>query len=312
MRVVVIGGTGHVGTYLVPRLVAEGYEVSCITRNLRTAYHPDPLWAKVNMVMLDRTASEQKGDFAGEIRRLQPDIVIDMICFTEASARMMVEGLKGRISHYLHCGSMWVHGYGVELPVEEDDEKFPLCEYGHQKLAIERYLLHEAARGNFPATVLHPGHIVGEGWAPVNPAGNLNRDVFKKLAHGEELLLPDHGLHTLHHVHADDVAQAFMNSIQSRENALGQAFHVLSPKALTMRGYAEKAASWYGRKANLQFLPWKEWKETVSSEDASITWDHLIHSMNGSIEKAKRLIRYSPRYTSLQAIHESVSKWINL
>jgi uncharacterized protein YbjT (DUF2867 family) len=27
MRVVVIGGTGHVGTYLVPRLVARGHEV---------------------------------------------------------------------------------------------------------------------------------------------------------------------------------------------------------------------------------------------------------------------------------------------
>jgi nucleoside-diphosphate-sugar epimerase len=27
MRIVVIGGTGHVGTYLVPRLVMAGHEV---------------------------------------------------------------------------------------------------------------------------------------------------------------------------------------------------------------------------------------------------------------------------------------------
>ncbi len=32
MRVVIIGGTGHVGTYLVPRLVQAGYEVINISR----------------------------------------------------------------------------------------------------------------------------------------------------------------------------------------------------------------------------------------------------------------------------------------
>ena len=181
MHVVIIGGTGHVGTYLVPRLVTEGYTVTVISRNKRKAYQPDPLWSTVNMVVLDREQLEQDGSFADEVRKLQPDIVIDMICFTEESARMMVAGLAGNISHYLQCGSMWVHGYGVELPVEETDEKIPLCDYGQQKLAIEQYLLKVAAAEKFPATVLHPGHIVGKGWAPVNPAGNLNMDVFKKL-----------------------------------------------------------------------------------------------------------------------------------
>ena len=32
MRVVIIGGTGHVGTFLVPRLVMAGHEVICISR----------------------------------------------------------------------------------------------------------------------------------------------------------------------------------------------------------------------------------------------------------------------------------------
>jgi nucleoside-diphosphate-sugar epimerase len=306
MHVVIIGGTGHVGTYLVPRLAAAGYKVTCVSRNIRNAYLPNAVWATVNMVALDREELEQKGLFAEAIKKLRPDIVIDMICFTAASVQMMAEALAGNLTHYLHCGSMWVHGFGVELPVDETDEKFPLCEYGKQKLAIEKYLLHTVAKENFPSTVLHPGHIVGKGWAPVNPAGNLNRAVFRKLATGEELLLPDHGLHTLHHVHADDVALAFMQAIRYRENAVGQAFHVLSPKAITMKGYAKKVASWYDREANLKFLPWAEWKATVSEEDAIITWDHLIHSMSGSIEKARRLIRYEPRYTSLQAIYESV------
>ena len=35
MRVVVIGGTGHIGTYLVPRLVESGYEVLSLSRGKR-------------------------------------------------------------------------------------------------------------------------------------------------------------------------------------------------------------------------------------------------------------------------------------
>jgi uncharacterized protein YbjT (DUF2867 family) len=40
MRVVVIGGTGHVGTYLVPHLVEAGYDVICISRGWRDPYQP--------------------------------------------------------------------------------------------------------------------------------------------------------------------------------------------------------------------------------------------------------------------------------
>lgn len=44
MRVVVIGGTGHIGTYLIPRLVHAGYAVVSIPRGERRPYVEDPLW----------------------------------------------------------------------------------------------------------------------------------------------------------------------------------------------------------------------------------------------------------------------------
>ena len=34
-RVVVVGATGHIGTYLVPRLVRAGYEVVALSRGAR-------------------------------------------------------------------------------------------------------------------------------------------------------------------------------------------------------------------------------------------------------------------------------------
>ena len=79
---------------------------------------------------------------------------------------------------------------------------------------------------------------------------------------------------------------------------------------MTLRGYANAVASWFGQEAHLGFLPWEEWKRTVSESEAEETWDHIAHSPNCSIEKAKRLLNYTPGYTSLQAIEESVKHFI--
>jgi nucleoside-diphosphate-sugar epimerase len=324
MRVVMIGGSGHVGTYLVPRLVEAGYDVINVTRGKSRPYLPHAAWSQVQSVVIDRESAEADGSFGGQIAALQPDIVIDMVCFTPESARHITETLRGAVQHLLHCGTMWVHGYPTQHPVTEDMPRHPfpkynltvtdidpylLTDYGVQKAAAESYLLNEARRNQFPATVLHPGHIVGPGHPPVNPQGNDNIRVFETLARGGELLLPNIGMETVHHVHGDDVAQAFMLAIQNWSNSVGEAFHVVSPAALTLRGYAEAMAAWFGQKANLRFVSWDEFCRLVPEHDWSMTWDHIAHSPNGSIAKAQRLLGYQPRYTSLQAVQECV-QWL--
>ena len=306
MRVVIIGGTGHVGTYLVPRLVEAGHDVFSVSRQERAPYQDRAAWRSVTNVTINRIAAEQAGTFGQQIRDLNPDVVIDMICFTPDSAKQLVEALKGEVQHFLHCGTIWVHGHSVQIPTSEDQPRNPFGEYGVQKAEVEAYLLDEARRSGFPATILHPGHIVGPGWAPLNPAGNFNAAVFQQLAAGEELILPNLGMETVHHVHADDVAQAFMQAIKYRSNAVGESFHVVSNGALTLRGYAEAMAAWFGQAAHLQFVPWQEWKELASEEDALATWDHIAHSPNCSNQKARQLLDYQPRYSSLQAVQESV------
>ena len=309
MRVVIIGGSGHVGTFLVPRLVEAGHEVVNITRSQREPYQPHAAWGRVEQVTLDREAEDAAGTFGPRLLELRPDVVIDMICFTLESARHLAEALRGRVQHFLHCGTIWVHGPSVEVPTTETQPRRPFGEYGIQKAAIERYLLEEARLNGLPVTVLHPGHIVGPGWPPLNPQGNFNPQVFARLACGEELTLPNIGMETVHHVHADDVAQAFMAALAHWRASVGESFHVVSPAALTLRGYAEAVAAWFGREANLRYLPWEQWRETVSGQEAAATWDHIAHSPNCSIDKARRLIGYNPRYSSLQAVYESV-QWL--
>ncbi|HEY0793193.1 MAG TPA: NAD-dependent epimerase/dehydratase family protein [Chthoniobacterales bacterium] len=307
MRVTFIGGTGHIGTYLVPRLVTAGHEVTVVARGQRPPYQAHGAWHAVKTVVMDREEAEAAGRFTDGILQTGPDVVIDLICFTLPSAQALAEALQGRVQHFLHCGTVWVHGPSVEVPTRETQPRRPFGEYGVQKAAIEAYLLGLARRTGFPATVLHPGHIVGPGWVPLNPAGNFNPAVYDQLKRGAPLILPNLGLETVHHVHADDVARAFMQAIAHRSAALGESFHVVAPAALTLRGYAEAVARWFGQEPKLEYLPWEAWKKTVSETDAAATWDHIAHSPNCSIEKARRMLDYHPRYTSLEAVFEALS-----
>jgi nucleoside-diphosphate-sugar epimerase len=307
-KVVIIGGSGHVGTYLVPQLVDAGFEVVNVSRGQREPYAPHAAWKQVRRVALDREAEEKAGTFGRKIRELEPDIVIDMICFEIGSARHLAEALKGQVGHFLHCGTIWVHGPSVAVPTTETTPRKPFGEYGTQKAAIEDFLLDSARRDGLPATVVHPGHLVGPGWNPLNPAGHFDPRIFTAIAMGEELSLPNFGLETVHHVHADDVAQVFFKAIGSRSASVGEAFNAVSPAAVTLRGYAEAMYAWFGKKPRLRFLPWPEWKAAqTSEEDATATWEHISRSPCHSIAKSARLIGYAPRYTSFEAVYEAVT-----
>ncbi|MGO9412295.1 MAG: NAD-dependent epimerase/dehydratase family protein [Spirochaetia bacterium] len=309
MKTVVIGGTGHIGTFLVPRLLQAGHEVICLSRGQRSPYEDQGIWKEARREKVDRAAEDKAGTFGARVAALRADVVIDLICYTEESARQIVQGIEGKTGLYLCCGTIWVHGPSVSVPTTESEPRKPFGEYGIGKAAMESWLLSHAHETGFPAAVLHPGHIVGRGWVPLNPAGNFNPTVFETLARGGRLALPNLGLETVHHVHADDVAQAFCKAIERRSTAVGESFHVVSPAAVSLRGYAERVAQWFGAKAQLDFLPWEQWRVTESPEDAAATWDHIAHSPCCSIEKARKLLGYQPRYESLPAVFESL-EWL--
>jgi nucleoside-diphosphate-sugar epimerase len=309
MRVVLIGGTGHIGSYLGPMLVDENYSVTCVCRGIRQPYRLHSAWNSISLVHLDRTESEAAGTFGATIAQLEPDAVVDLTCYHLHSAEQLVHALRGRPTHLLHCGTIWVHGHSTIVPTTEDAPRQPFGDYGIRKAAIEAWLLLQAEESSLPVTVIHPGHLVGPGWAPINPAGNFNPAVFTAIRHGDEMELPNFGMETVHHVHAEDVAHAFMKAIRTPSEALGQSFHAVSAAALTLRGYAESMAAWFGRPARLRFLPWDEWARRVSEKDAAVTADHIRHSPNCSIQKAREMLGYQPRYSSLQAVQESVT-WL--
>jgi nucleoside-diphosphate-sugar epimerase len=307
-RVVVIGATGHIGTYLVPRLVDRGHEVIAVSRGTRGPYQAAPQWDAVTKVTADREAEDAEGRFGDRIAALRPEAVIDLICFTGESAKQLVEALRPSRPLLVHCGTIWVHGPALRVPVTEDEPRTAYGAYGTGKAEIEALLHAETRAGGVPSVVLHPGHISGPGWPVITPAGNLDPATWTALATGQPLALPDHGLGVLHHVHADDVAQAFELAL-SRPAAVGGSFHVTAEQAMTQRGLAAGVAGWFGREAALDFVDWAEFTRRVGAGPAEVTREHTFRSITASIARAREVLGYEPRYTSLDALREALS-WL--
>ena len=293
------------GTYLVPRLVRAGYEVVAISRGEREPYSPAPEWRAVERLTLDREA----GDFDERIAALGAGVVIDMICFTAASARRLLDALRPARPLLVHCGTIWVHGPAARVPVTEDEPRTAYGSYGVGKQEIEALLARETLAGGVPSIVLHPGHITGPGWNVITPAGNLDPDVWRRLACGEPLALPGLGLGVLHHVHADDVAQAFERAL-SRPQAIGSSFHVVAEQAMTLRGLAAGAAAWFGREPVLELVSWPEFERAAGAEHAAVTRAHVERSITASIARAKAVLGYAPRYSSLDALREALRRLV--
>src|SRR5262249_32335134 len=98
MRVVIIGGTGHIGTYLSPALVEAGHDVVCVCRGQRQPYSPHTAWSDIEMVTIDRSAPE----FEDRIAQLNGEAVVDITCYTPESCARLVERLRGQVGHFLH------------------------------------------------------------------------------------------------------------------------------------------------------------------------------------------------------------------
>src|SRR3954452_537651 len=309
MRIVVVGGTGHIGTFLIPRLVRAGHEVLSISRGGRAAYTRVPEWQQVRHVLADREEEDADGVFGDTVARLHPDVVVDLVCFTLESATALVEWLRGEVGHLLHCGSLWRYGPSDKVPIAEGEGTEPFGEYGIQKDRIARMLKEETSAGGVVTTSLHPGHIVGPGWHPIGPLGNLDPTVWRTLSAGQPINVPGIGTEFMHHVHADDVAQAFEAAVAHRDAAAGEDFSVVAPSALNVRGYAQIAASWFGRTADLRTVSWEQFRSHTDAEAAEASWEHLVRSHYFSIDKARTLIGYAPRYAPDDAVLESV-RWL--
>jgi len=310
MKILILGGSGNTGGSFMKRMVMAGHAVTVISRQKNpTPVYDDArlIWPNVTWITADRAAEEKDGAWVKRLSAIEADVVLDVVCYHVSQAEMLHQAFAGRIRHLLQIGSIWSYGAPDRVPYEERMPRRPLGEYGRQKMLIEEYLLGKCRTDGFPATVVHPGHICGRKILPIDPQGARNGvEIYRKLATGETVHLPDDGLATLHHVHGDDIAQICQRTVERPGQSLGEAFSAVTPYALTLVGCCRAVARMFGREPDLEFVPMARFKDFIEPEAYGHVVEHTRHSPCCSIVKSQVLLGYQPRYTSEQIYAEAI------
>jgi nucleoside-diphosphate-sugar epimerase len=177
MNVVVIGGAGFIGPIVVRQLIDRGNLVAVFHRGeTKTELPPS-----VEQILGDRMAL---ADHAAAFRRLAPDVVVDMIAFTELDALDLVATFRGIACRSVVISSADVYrAYGRFINLEPGPvEPTPLGEdaplrsilfpyrapgqtpddfvYSYDKIPVERIVLSDP---ELPGTVLRLPMVHGPG-----------------------------------------------------------------------------------------------------------------------------------------------------
>ena len=265
MRVLVLGGTGFIGPHIVRRLVAHGHEVTIFQRGSGLA----DLLAGVGVIAGDRNQLEASGTEFGNLR---PDVVVDVIAFTEEQAKGLMRAFGGiaKRTVILSSGDVYrandllfrrITGTPDPTPLTESsplrDRLYPyrgtqippMAGFSwddYDKVLVERAVMSSA---ELPATVLRLPMMYGPG-----DHGGMKRRFFtylKRMDDGRQAILMDQRTARWRAPwgYVEDMAEAVRLAVEN-ERATGEVYNLGETGGLTLQGWVEElaiVAAWSGR-----------------------------------------------------------------
>jgi nucleoside-diphosphate-sugar epimerase len=243
MRTLVIGGTGYLGSHIVERLYARGFDVTVFARGRTRVPLPDA----VAVISGDRHSRDDLRRAA----RLPFDAVVDVAAYRRDETQLLVDVFDGRIARFVHISTISVNRMSSGMPLRESDPLVsdPSAGYGYEKAECERALNQAHAKSDFPFVSIRPAVIFG-------PRDRISRENYylKRLLAGDAIILPDGGTFPVFGVFARDVADAVAGAIVS-EAASGRAYHLMLRERVTLAEHIGVLAGIAGHEAETVAVP---------------------------------------------------------
>jgi UDP-glucose 4-epimerase len=316
-KILVTGGAGYIGSFMVRELQKKGFEV-VILDNLSQG-HKEAI-KNFRLEIIDLVSQKDKLETLLISEKF--DGIIHMASFIQMGEsykdpakyyRNNVYGFmnlldamrKGGVGKIIISSSAGVYGNPVKLPIEEDDPKSPLNPYGETKYVMERMLKdYDAAYGTkfmgiryFNAAGAALDGNIGEDHPEES---HLIPNIIKKALKGEEIEIfgddyntPD-GTNVRDYIHVLDIVETHSIAIQKLLGGAQSDFY----NAGAGRGYSNKEILDAVGVALDKKLKVKYGPRRPGDADA----------LFASIEKIKKDFSWAPKY-SLKEIVESAVIW---
>jgi nucleoside-diphosphate-sugar epimerase len=278
MRVLVIGGTGVIGTGIVRALLARNVDVSVYSRGVRAASR----LPEVTYLEGDR---RDAGAFERRFHDARYDVVIDLLCFTTADAESTARAFGGKCEQLQFCSTVCVYGNprAPGVLISEDTMPEPLTAYGRDKLACEQRLLEHAQKKRFAVTIVRPSHTYGPG-GPMLDQLEIESVAWDRVERGLPILCSGDALGLWQATHRDDVGKLFAHAALN-PRTYGEIYNATGDRIVTWREYHRDVAAALGQSARLVLSP--------------AAW--LLSQMPGRLSFLREVSRFHGAYTSAKA-----------
>jgi len=318
-RVLVTGGSGFIGRYLVDALMQRGADVTILSR------HPSPAGMKCKTVAGDLTRPETLDDvcrgfrvvfhLAGDahaIDRLDDDDERLGWRTTVDGTRALVEqSIRAGVSRFLFFSSVKAMGEGGIACLDETAVSSPVTSYGKAKREAEKIVLDACQRG-LASTVLRLPMVYGPGCK-----GNLPR-MIQAIARGLFPPLPEIG-NKRSMVDVRDVVEAALLAADNPA-ATGKIYVVTDGQTYSTRQMYEWICAEVGRPVPRWTMPLSLIRFAACAGDMigrirrrrflfdTEALDKLTSSAWYSSDKISRELNYRPAHTLMSSMHEIVAE----
>jgi 2-alkyl-3-oxoalkanoate reductase len=293
MRIFVIGGTGLVGSYLLPRLVKDGDEVYALTRNKDKIEKIKKIGA--NGILGDiRIPQAFKSDLPD---RLDIIVLIAMPGVKPGPGmnRKRKEELRKETNDFFRNSMELAKRYnipiilpsGTSFRTENDeiaDETWPILRIGLTEIGKDTdEMVDQAIKTNNPKVIqLLYGKIYGN--------GGLFRFMYNMMEKGRSRIIGA-GDNYIPNIHANDAASAIIKAIEKLP--IGEKFIIADDTAVTQKDFAVYMAELMNKKRP-GYLPAFIIKMVLGNDFYQI----IRMNCKVSNEKAKKILDWQPEYPS--------------
>ena len=306
MNILVTGGAGFIGKYLVKFLLEKENSVTIFDNFSNSS-------EKSINFLSEMGAKIVKGDITN-IKDLENVIenhdtiihlaaqisVLESIKNPDKTFQVNVEGTnnvlsickKNFVKKIVIASSAAVYGESSQNnQLKEESQMEPISPYGESKMKMEQNIIKFANNNKIDYVILRFFNIYGIGQSP-EYAGVITK-FLKNIINEESLKIFGDGLQTRDFVAIHDVIQSIYNALICDKNGV---FNIASGEKITIKELAKQMITLSGKTLEIQFLAEKQ--------------GDIRHSQ-ANIERSKKLIAYSPKWELKEGIKELLQSNFN-
>ncbi len=308
----VTGGSGVIGRALVKKLIKKGEMVRIYDLSPPPIKDPNIEFIRGDIKDPKKVMEACKGvDTVFHLAGKMPQARLDEKGFWEINVGGTVNiakaSVKNNVKRFLFASTIEVYGpQKIYKPLKETDKKVFTGHYSRNKLECEKRLLNYQKKYGIEVTFLRIPMVLGPGFYHEKSTLGL----FLLLRLNLPLPVPFAEIPVCY-VSSSDLADAFLLAEKS-SNAMGEAFNVAAPDYPNAKTFFESLAKTVKSKSKIIVLP-KGFIESAlrllknasnmlyKSITPSELMDFVLYGGAYSIEKAKKMLGYSPKKTVVQS-----------